>query len=299
MSVLDEEYIASQATKKYGISFEGAKDEYDGEIFSVVRPVDLNKPNGFAIAIAKTTRVMEASFRADNFSGGLLRSMGDADSTKVQVFCKALDSLSVNCNIELSINGDSVDKISEAYFADKWNSLEFICDRRLAREAKDSQDALNKISSAFVIDLLGIILCLLELEDISDELPIYERGLPEGAKVRVEVNKYERNPINRATCISHYGAKCHACGFVFAEIYGEIGDEYIEVHHITPVSRIGSDYIIDPINDLVPLCSNCHSMIHRRDPPLAIEVLKELIKNPSMSIDGCVSLIKIADVPYE
>ena len=40
---------------------------------------------------------------------------------------------------------------------------------------------------------------------------------------------------------------------------------------------MGANYIVDPIKDLAPLCSNCHSMIHRRNPPYTIEELRTLL----------------------
>ncbi|MBQ7426534.1 MAG: HNH endonuclease [Prevotella sp.] len=63
----------------------------------------------------------------------------------------------------------------------------------------------------------------------------------------------------------------------FEEKYGEIGRGFIHVHHLIPISSIGEDYVIDPINHLVPVCPNCHNMLHRKDPPLTPEELKKLI----------------------
>ena len=48
----------------------------------------------------------------------------------------------------------------------------------------------------------------------------------------------------------------------FNELYKGLGEDYIEVHHVVPVSKLGEGYRINPIEELVPLCSNCHSMIH-------------------------------------
>lgn len=103
-------------------------------------------------------------------------------------------------------------------------------------------------------------------------------GFPEGASTLVKVNKFERNAKNRKLCISHFGSVCQACGFDFGLNYGEIGNGFIIVHHIVPVSKIGPNYIVDPINDLIPLCANCHAIIHRQDPPLSLSDLKSLIK---------------------
>ena len=83
----------------------------------------------------------------------------------------------------------------------------------------------------------------------------------EGAKHQETVVRYERDQGNRKACIAHYGYVCQVCGMDFAKAYGELGKEYIEVHHLHPVSQ--GERKVDPIEDLIPLCANCHSMIHR------------------------------------
>lgn len=85
---------------------------------------------------------------------------------------------------------------------------------------------------------------------------------PEEALSRVEANRYERNPEARRACLAHHGTACAACGFSFEITYGEIGKDFIHVHHIVPVSQLGADYVLDPVTDLVPLCANCHAMAH-------------------------------------
>ncbi len=114
---------------------------------------------------------------------------------------------------------------------------------------------------------------------IPEEIPIDEiEYLSEGAKKVITVNGYERNPKARKKCIDHWKAVCIVCGFDFYEMYGEIGNGFIHVHHIIPISEIGEEYEIDPIKDLIPVCPNCHSMIHRTNPPLTIEELKKKIE---------------------
>ena len=100
--------------------------------------------------------------------------------------------------------------------------------------------------------------------------------LPE--KFEVKATRYERSLINRALCLEYYGYSCYVCGFNFEKTYGEIGHQFIHVHHIVPVSQIGSGYIIDPIKDLIPVCPNCHAMLHRKNPPYLPEELKLLAK---------------------
>lgn len=98
--------------------------------------------------------------------------------------------------------------------------------------------------------------------------------LTEGAQQDVHASRYERNAKARKKCIAHYGTKCYICGFDFEKVYGEIGKGFIEVHHVKPVSEIGQEYQVDPINDLRPLCSNCHSMIHRTTPVGNVEEMR-------------------------
>ena len=99
----------------------------------------------------------------------------------------------------------------------------------------------------------------------------------EGAVYQVFVNKYERNSDARRKCISHYGYVCQVCDFDFEGRYGEIGVKFIHVHHLVPISEIGEKYKIDPIKDLVPVCPNCHAMLHHKNDVLSIEELRSLL----------------------
>jgi predicted HNH restriction endonuclease len=98
--------------------------------------------------------------------------------------------------------------------------------------------------------------------------------LTEGEVFKKLVNKYERNANARKACISHHGTVCKICNFDFRKVYGDIGAGFIHVHHIIPLSKIGKNYKVDPIKDLVPICPNCHAMIHRRNPTFSVEELK-------------------------
>ncbi len=110
---------------------------------------------------------------------------------------------------------------------------------------------------------------------IAEELPPVETDeLHEGAKRSVTVNSFERNANARKRCIEHWGCSCSVCNVNFEDVYGEIGKGYIHVHHLTPLSEIGKSYEIDPIEDLRPVCPNCHAMIHIKNPPFSIEQLK-------------------------
>jgi predicted HNH restriction endonuclease len=100
----------------------------------------------------------------------------------------------------------------------------------------------------------------------------------EGGKKKCLVNLYERNPKLRADAILFHGKTCKVCAFDFEQFYGERGCNYIEVHHLRPVSSLNGKEKVNPISDMTVLCSNCHRMIHRsRDNVLSPEELKKLI----------------------
>ena len=103
----------------------------------------------------------------------------------------------------------------------------------------------------------------------------------EGATKEISINYYERNPEARDACIKHYGYSCFVCGFNFEKNYGEIGRNFIHVHHLTPLHEITNEYEVNPIKDLRPVCPNCHAMLHRRKDCLSISELKENLTSPS------------------
>jgi len=109
---------------------------------------------------------------------------------------------------------------------------------------------------------------------IPEEIDHQERYI-EGASKTISINTYERSANARSKCIEHYGYKCAVCSFDFEAVYGSIGEKYIHIHHKIPLGEIKQEYKLNPIEDLIPVCPNCHAMIHRIKPALTIEQLKE------------------------
>ncbi|MCD2500182.1 HNH endonuclease [Clostridium sp. NSJ-145] len=71
---------------------------------------------------------------------------------------------------------------------------------------------------------------------------------------------------------------CEVCGFDYESVYGEIGKDYIEGHHIKPVSELEENEVTK-VEDIVLVCANCHRMLHRKRPWLSKEKLKLLIES--------------------
>lgn len=102
-------------------------------------------------------------------------------------------------------------------------------------------------------------------------------SISEGTKKYISHTQYERNPKNRAEAIRIHGHSCAICGFDFDKIYGkDIASGFIEIHHIIPLSKTGQR-TVNPETDLIPVCSNCHSMLHhKRLFPPSVKELKEI-----------------------
>ena len=104
--------------------------------------------------------------------------------------------------------------------------------------------------------------------------------IPEGAKSRVEVDRYERDPRARRLCLEHFLYTCQACGLRFEDRYGDIGLGFMHVHHKTPLAEIADhdNHAVDPKNDLVAVCPNCHAMLHRpKGKTLTVNELRQIM----------------------
>lgn len=70
---------------------------------------------------------------------------------------------------------------------------------------------------------------------------------------------------------------CTVCGFSFEHTYGNLGVGFVEAHHTVPIGALTVQTKIS-VSDLVPVCSNCHRMLHRSNPPLTVSDLKMKLK---------------------
>lgn len=140
-----------------------------------------------------------------------------------------------------------------------------------------------------VIDItkLSDVISLIESKEIT-KMPeeintITAEKLFEGSKKTIVVNAYERNNKARNECIKKHGTICAICGFDFAEIYGEVFKGKIHVHHIVPLNEIDSEYQVKPEKDLVPVCPNCHLVLHAKNSgTYTIEEVKKFIENAKL-----------------
>ncbi|MFI3171785.1 MAG: HNH endonuclease [Eubacteriales bacterium] len=98
---------------------------------------------------------------------------------------------------------------------------------------------------------------------IPDEI-INPSKITEGAKKQIIVNAYERSSKARTLCIQKHGYQCAICGFDFGKFYGTQFEGKIHIHHKVPLHEIGQEYDIDSAHDLIPVCPNCHMILHAK-----------------------------------
>lgn len=119
---------------------------------------------------------------------------------------------------------------------------------------------------ATVVPLLSNLGFTVVGNEINDQTTALAEEVPdtmwEGGRRTVYVNAYERNSKARTACIETHGSRCAICDFDFGETYGPEFQGFIHVHHRVPVSSVGARYKVNPEKDLVPLCPNCHAIVH-------------------------------------
>ena len=210
--------------------------------------------------------------------GELLYEMSRASLYQRKRFFDYLQILrDKNAKIQFLVNGSSLKTMEQ--WPNNWKSLSCRITKVPLTDDNDEFDEFQVVSE-WMKHSICLIFATLTITDV-EEYPqtFYEEGYAEGTAYQAVLNKYERNPINRELCLAKKGYRCNICNFDFKEVYGSIGKHFIEVHHITPVSMLGSGYKINIDEDLIPVCSNCHSMLHKKNPPYLPDELKSIIKS--------------------
>lgn len=247
----------------------------DGKTQSLdIFPSNMDENDSFIIRFSPGWRSAEASFIPGKFAAPLISQMGTAKSETTSMFSAlALRLGKKKCQITFRVNGMLQSPLDPVSWPTEWNRIELCIKSEFMIIDRYDNSQMVQLITDIVVPLFEMVVLLIGVEEPIEEI----EGKAEGTPYQTLVTKYERKRINRDVCIQMKGTRCAACGFDYAEFYGEKGLGYIEIHHITPLSEIGPDYRINVMNDLVPLCANCHAMVHRYHPTLSIAELTSLI----------------------
>jgi predicted HNH restriction endonuclease len=112
----------------------------------------------------------------------------------------------------------------------------------------------------------------------TEEKAIDRSFFKDGKLIQVSVNRYERDQKARKQCLKVHGNKCIGCELDFKKMYGPDINDIIHVHHTMQLSQVGKETIKNVIKDLVPLCPNCHAVVHSTPKLMSVEDLKRRVK---------------------
>ncbi len=279
MTKLDPRTLAEMVSTETGLGFVGSEGRTsEGLRWLEIVPVGYSPVQTFAIRTEIGWRRIDVHFRFGSFAGELMSSVRSADEASRHVFQTVLDACeNSGANVVLKLNGTIRSHKDSDIWNESWRSFEFSIGKGMLAINEGDEIADMGLVEGWTYRVAAAVIALLPTEEDKEE-GSDTGGLPEGAKMRVEVNRYERDRRNRAAALAIHGYRCMACSTDMAERYGSVAHGLIEVHHVIPVSEVGERYILDPRSDLVPLCPDCHSVAHRRSPPYSVEELKNMLR---------------------
>ncbi len=278
---MDNEKIRDAISESTGLSFRVTVDEHRQDSLCFISSTDLPKNMGFKLSVELTWKRVKVRFFLETFSGQLLKVMSGRDDKDKESFSNMCSGYSSQAEIYLRINDENQDYSDISSWPDQFNNFEI---EMVSKPILiDSDLALSSIADELVLDwsekMVALVFPMLPVVESDENLnELEEKGELEGKKYQITTNRYERKRSNRLACISFYGKRCIICNFDFGENYGILGEDYIHVHHLIPLSQVDGSYRVDPIKDLIPVCPNCHSMLHLKSPPLTPEELRSIIK---------------------
>lgn len=133
---------------------------------------------------------------------------------------------------------------------------------------------------------------LIDIRDLQQvagngEEPIPDLDIPTGSaelrerKLRAHLRKERSSALRKARLAiarQQGELRCEVCNVSFTKLPPGIGESCCEVHHKIPVASLVPGALVR-LKDLAVVCSNCHRMIHSKNPPYSpTQLSRKLIK---------------------
>lgn len=261
--------LVSSILGRSGIWFE-SQNSSGGISF---RASDFDRNKGFVIEVVETHNRLLIAFGLEIAAADLARSMRLELAGNEAVLYSSLGSLLDENELVLRLNGAPLADLNEASAEQNWFNVEI--------EGWVEKPYLDEAVTKKIEGLLAAILLMLPTEDKNEtiENTLFEAEV-EGAVKHGSITRYERSAKNRRICLALFGFDCKICGVDLERRYGPVAKDFIHVHHVVPVSRMSAPSVVNPAEDLIPVCPNCHYVMHREDPPVAPEVLRRRFNEP-------------------
>lgn len=220
-----------------------------------IRDSLLEKGQGYWIDVEQTLAGYRATMQFEDFA---IKLFHHAEEKIKSDFLPISNLFNENRNLSLRMFRRSVQKIffqSEPEADGWWIELEL------------RNEGLNFSTELFLDAMMSVIVFL---------VPYYIEGEQEGERVETLTTRVERSLLNRSICLAFHGYTCKACTTNLREKYGDVAYQFIHVHHLFPAAERGVCNP-DPINDMIPLCPNCHEIAHLKTPPYTVQEITEMI----------------------
>lgn len=233
-----------------------------GNVLSQWRFRELPRPLGFSIHVQVELGIARAVLELDTMATGLVTSINEFAEVNHAIIKDLIAEIDKS-RMQVEIRNQAAKiETSQGPFD---GTFEIHGRAALLDPVQDIAELLDIVVSLFAF-MAG------EQLDYSDD--DFKR---EGRASRIETNKYERSRFNRSLAIKIHGLKCLGCDFDFETFYGPAGVGIIEIHHLLPVHLMTERRVVDPRSELVPLCSNCHTVVHREESPFTLEQLRSFV----------------------
>lgn len=253
MNASDAEYAAALVARRLGLPVCAALIA-DNRL--VLTPTEINNNEGFSVEVLTSWRTAEVRFTPGKFARPLIERMGEAGGEARTAFVALASAAARQGKLTISVNGTELDPQQPSIWSMRWQRLELVLKRQGIVFEELPPRQVKQLLGDLIAPIFGMCIALIGVEDIDADASALE------GDAEVISRRYERRPINREICLSVRGRRCYCCNMDFGEVYGSFAEGYIEVHHTTPASQMGPGYKVDPVAELVPVCSNCHSIIH-------------------------------------
>lgn len=281
--LLDPRVLSERISVETGLEFVGTRGtDREGQQWLELCPAGHPASQTFTLRTLIGWRRIEVRFQPGRFAGELVAAMGQANENSRQIFRSIIGVCrDAGAAVGMTINGAFSEPVDNGIWSFEWRSLELTVKRGMLAINGGDDESDRHLVELWTLRAAATILALLPVEvdgEGAEAATPDVVGFPEGAKIKIETNRYERDRRNRAAALAIHGYRCKVCEVDMGLRYGPVASGMIEVHHTTPASEIGPGYLIDPRQDLLPLCPNCHSVAHRRTPPFSVDELRMMLR---------------------
>jgi 5-methylcytosine-specific restriction enzyme A len=266
----DAEYAAGLVARRLGLPVKAEMISVDR---LVLTPTEIHENEGFSVDVRTTWRTAEVQFVPGRFARPLIEKMGQARAEGMAAFVALATAASKQGKLTFRVNGMTLDPLNTSSWPERWQRLELGLKKQGVVFEELSAIELRQVLGDVIAPVFGMCIALIGVDDVDADASALE-----GDPIETISRRYERRPVNREICLSVRGRRCYCCNMDFGEVYGPSVDGHIEVHHIVPASGMGSGYQLNPATDLVPLCSNCHSVVHLTNPPTSVEEVRARVE---------------------